>query len=336
MSDQLSFYRKYRPTNLKELVGQEHIKNTLAALFKKVKNGQTAVPHAILLTGHRGVGKTTIARILAYQLNDQDYQSRDNLDIIEIDAASHNKVDQIRDLVEKASIAPATLKYKVYIIDEVHALAASQVSFAAFLKTLEEPPAHVIFILATTEIDKVPPTIISRCQRFALRPIEASEIAKSLLAIAKKEGLALNPPAADLIASHSSGSLRDALSILDQLAPLERTIDKSLVREALGLPKVDQLETILTAIKEGQLAKTVESVRQLVFESGSSPKTVASELGRLIRQEIVASKNIRADLDCLQELLEVDQSPQPETVLEVALIKRCRESQEKEKINDQN
>src|ERR1700751_3862934 len=176
-------YRKYRPKGLSDIVGQEHITTTLQ---HALKNG--TISHAYLFTGPRGVGKTSIARILAHEINDLPYTDDSiHLDIIEIDAASNRRIDEIRDLRERVAIAPTSAKYKVYIIDEVHML--TREAFNALLKTLEEPPAHCIFILATTEAHKLPETIVSRTQRFEFRPVTTDAAASYLETMAKKEKL---------------------------------------------------------------------------------------------------------------------------------------------------
>src|SRR3989344_3488877 len=176
-----ALYRKHRPKKLKEVIGQEHITDTLASALK---NGR--ISHAYLFTGPKGVGKTSVARILAREVNGLAYtEGETNLDIIEIDAASNRRIDEIRELRERVHNAPTSAKYKVYIIDEVHML--TREAFNALLKTLEEPPAHAIFILATTEDHKLPETIISRTQRYSFRPIDRDKVVDHLRVIAKKE-----------------------------------------------------------------------------------------------------------------------------------------------------
>ena len=319
----LALYRRHRPHRLADLVGQDHIRPTLEALLKKAATATSLPAHAILLTGPRGVGKTSVARIIAHQINGLEATGDDHwLDIIEIDGASHNRVEQIRDLIDKARIATGQLKYKVYIIDEVHTLAASQVSFQAFLKTLEEPPEHVIFILATTEVDKVPATIISRCQRFAFRPISPADLAKALTGVAAKEKIKLEPEAADLIARHSQGSLRDGLSILDQLASLDEPISAEIVRQSLGLPRSEQVAKLHQATVAGQLAEAINQLRQLLIESGASVLAVADELISLIRQTVITAPQLEANLRLLDDLIAVRSATQPEARLEAALIRR--------------
>lgn len=210
--------RKYRPHSFDEVVGQEHVTRTLLNEIKGQKLAQ-----AFLFTGPRGVGKTTCARILAREINRED--KKDNQDfsfnIIELDAASNNSVDDIRNLIDQVRIPPQTGKYKVYIIDEVHMLSPS--AFNAFLKTLEEPPSYAIFILATTERHKVLPTILSRCQVFNFEKIPVSRIVAQLQQIAEKEGIQTEISALQVIAQKADGAMRDALSMFDQLVSFSST-----------------------------------------------------------------------------------------------------------------
>src|SRR5579862_6225035 len=200
-----ALYRKYRSKSFAEVVGQEHITKTLE---QAIKSGR--ISHAYLFTGPRGVGKTSVARILAHEVNKLPYSGESiHLDIIEIDAASNRRIDEIRDLRDKVNIAPASARYKVYIVDEVHML--TREAFNALLKTLEEPPAHSIFILATTEAHKLPETIISRTQRFEFKPISGPQAAKQLAAIAKSEKIDISPEALNLLAEFGGGSFRDSI-----------------------------------------------------------------------------------------------------------------------------
>src|SRR5574338_1252634 len=222
-----ALYRKYRPKEWQEVVGQDHVVTTL-----KHAIAADRVAHAYLFAGSRGTGKTTLARLLAKAVNclNEDRTKRpDNecencravnenrfLDLIEIDAASNTSVEDVRDLRDKINFSPNQGQYKVYIIDEVHML--STAAFNALLKTLEEPPPHAIFILATTEVHKIPATVLSRCQRYEFRRIPVGEIVKHLRAMAKEEKLEVEEEALQLIARQATGAMRDAISLLDQLA----------------------------------------------------------------------------------------------------------------------
>ncbi|HEY5549657.1 MAG TPA: DNA polymerase III subunit gamma/tau, partial [Candidatus Saccharimonadales bacterium] len=227
-----ALYRKYRPRKFSEAVGQEAITKTLG---EAVKSGR--ISHAYLFAGPRGVGKTSIARILAHQVNQLPY-ARDNfhLDIIEIDAASNRRIDEIRDLREKVHITPTSAKYKVYIIDEVHML--TKEAFNALLKTLEEPPAHCIFILATTEAHKLPETIISRTQRFNFKPITKNAAKDRLQEIAKQEKIQIGSEAIELLAEFGEGSLRDIIGLLDQLSAIGHKITEKDIRDLIGIPSL--------------------------------------------------------------------------------------------------
>lgn len=253
-----ALYRKYRPQTFSDVVGQEHITETLK---NELALGKTV--HAYLFTGTRGTGKTSCAKILAKAVNCLNPKEGDpclecesclsvasgeNTDIVEIDAASNNSVDSIRELRDRVSFAPATSKYRVYIIDEVHMLTVS--AFNALLKTLEEPPPHVIFILATTEVHKLPATILSRCQRFDFKRIEADRICERIQYIADKEGLTVSDGAATLIAAAADGGMRDALSILDLCASAGKNIDEATVESVCGMAGGDYLITLADYIKK--------------------------------------------------------------------------------------
>src|SRR5690242_12484870 len=229
-----ALYRIYRSKKLDEIVGQRHVTDILSRALKR-----GVVAHAYLLTCPRDVGKTSIARILAHEINQLPYEDETtHLDIIEIDAASNNGVEDVRDLREKVHIAPVSAAKKVYIIDEVHML--SKPAFNALLKTLEEPPEHVKFIFATTEIRKVPVTVLSRCQRFDLRRIDTEILSGHLAEIAGKEHIVIEAAALSLIARAAEGSVRDALSLLDQAiahhaGDAVEAITGESVRDMLGL-----------------------------------------------------------------------------------------------------
>ena len=241
-----ALYRKYRSKSLADVVGQDHITDILT---RALKSGRIA--HAYLFTGPRGVGKTSIARILAHEINQLPYDDESNhLDIIEIDAASNNGVEDVRDLREKVQIAPVSAAKKVYIIDEVHML--SKPAFNALLKTLEEPPEHIVFILATTDVEKLPATIISRTQRYGFRAITTEDAVKHLQHIAKEEKLKISEDALKLIAERGDGSFRDSISLLDQLSSLaddKDGITAALIESSLGLAPVTIIDSLLDAVE---------------------------------------------------------------------------------------
>ena len=270
-----ALYRKYRPATFTEVVGQEHITTTLE---NAVKSGKTS--HAYLFTGSRGTGKTSCAKILAKAVNCENPQNGnpcnecamckgiDNgsvLDIIEIDAASNNGVDNIRELREEANFTPVNAKYRVYIIDEVHMLSIG--AFNALLKTLEEPPAHVLFILATTEVHKLPSTILSRCQRFDFKRIAPEEIAGRLKLVAKEENMQLTDDGAMLISRIADGAMRDALSILDRCVSYEGVIDSNVVAESSGLAGREYVFELCDCILNKDAAKALEIINKLYNDS---------------------------------------------------------------------
>jgi DNA polymerase III subunit gamma/tau len=238
-----ALYRKYRSKKFSEVVGQEHITKTLEHAIKSGK-----ISHAYLFTGPRGVGKTSVARILAHVVNGLPYEDDSmHLDIIEIDAASNRRIDEIRELRDKVHITPTTGKYKVYIIDEVHML--TREAFNALLKTLEEPPAHAIFILATTEAYKLPETIVSRTQRFTFKPVAPDDVIKHLAQIAKEEKIKVTDGALKLLTEHGQGSFRDSISLLDQLSSSQTKITEDSVRQLLGLPPASAIGELAGCIK---------------------------------------------------------------------------------------
>lgn len=311
-----AFYRKYRSKKLDEIVGQKPV---TTALTNALKSGQ--ISHAYLFTGPRGVGKTSVARILAHEINDLAYTSDEMpIDIIEIDAASNRRIDEIRDLREKVRIAPVSAKYKVYIIDEVHML--TREAFNALLKTLEEPPAHVIFILATTEAHKLPETIISRTQRYSFKLATPEEVKKLLLQVSKAENIDIDDESLQLIAEHSGGSLRDALSLLDQIRHSASKIDADLVRQDLGLPSKESIARLIKAITS-DTPDTLISEIQKSRESGSSAILIASQMMQALRLGIINKKPIlpiEASVKVAQDLLKVATSSQPDIQLELVLL----------------
>ncbi|RJT38713.1 DNA polymerase III subunit gamma/tau [Mesorhizobium waimense] len=282
--------RKYRPSNFSELIGQEPMVRTLTNAFACGRIAQ-----AWMLTGVRGVGKTTTARILARALNYKtatiDQPSVDlavlgehcqaimegrHVDVIEMDAASHTGIDDIRDIIERVRYAPVSARYKVYIIDEVHMLSTQ--AFNGLLKTLEEPPPHVKFIFATTEIRKVPITVLSRCQRFDLRRIDAGALVAHLSSIAGKEGIAVDDDALAMIARAAEGSARDSLSILDQaIAHGSGAVSAEAVRAMLGLADRARIVDLFELVMKGDVAAALAEFRNQ-YDTGADPAAVLTDL----------------------------------------------------------
>ena len=267
-----ALYRRYRPKTLGEVVGQKQITDVLE---RSIKEGKVA--HAYLFIGPRGTGKTSVARILAHEVNDFPYELEDDyVDIIEIDAASNTGVDNIRDLREKANIAPTKGKYKVYIIDEVHMLSKS--AFNALLKTLEEPPAHVIFIMATTEKNKVPITILSRSQVFQFNLADPGTMFEHLKGICKKEKIDITDDALKVVVKRGGGSYRDSLSLLEQVATLsDKTITADLITDALGIPQDEATQKLLFAYKNGNVVEVRDTIATLENQ-GIKADLIAGEL----------------------------------------------------------
>lgn len=302
--------RKYRPRQFGELVGQDHITQTLT---ESLKSGRIA--HAYIFSGPRGIGKTTTARLLAMAVNcdnrdpdsgsvepcnecescQQISESRD-VDVLEIDGASNNSVDQIRDLRENARYAPSGDRRKIYIIDEVHMLSRS--AFNALLKILEEPPEHVIFIFATTEIEQVPDTVLSRCQRFDFRLIPTRDIAASLKSICENEDITVEDEALFLIAKFAEGSLRDAQSILDQMISFaeggDETLTEDLVSETWGIAPYDQLLSFLEAFRDEDDGTVLELLDEHL-KSGKDVMALISDLAEMIRNALMARENPETD-----------------------------------------
>lgn len=268
-------YRKWRPQTFDDVSGQEHITTTL-----KNEISTNRLNHAYLFTGSRGTGKTTCAKILAKAANCLDSHSGNPcgeceicrgiddgsiLDIVEMDAASNRKIDDIRQIIDEVQFKPAKCKYRVYIVDEVHMLTTE--AFNALLKTLEEPPEHVIFILATTEVHKLPQTILSRCQRFDFHRIAPRAIADRLLYVAEQESVRLSNSAAMMLASIADGALRDALSLLDRCIAISSEIDDEVVRDAAGLARKTYLFELAASAINKNTAKALEIVNSLYAES---------------------------------------------------------------------
>jgi DNA polymerase III subunit gamma/tau len=283
-----ALYREYRPKSLATVVGQEHITGTLKNAIKK-----GAISHAYLFTGPRGVGKTSVARILAHEINGIPYnEEATQIDIIEIDAASNRRIDEIRDLRDKVHIAPTSSKYKVYIIDEVHML--TREAFNALLKTLEEPPAHAVFILATTEAHKVPDTIISRTQRYSFKPIGNQDVVAHLRTIANKEKIKIADDALLLLAEHGRGSFRDSISMLDQIAGLDyETITAENIGLLLGVPNIDIIKDLTDSVQTSNVVLLFDSMQKL-RESGANPSKTAQQLINYLRDNLI-KKNVEYD-----------------------------------------
>lgn len=307
-----ALYRKYRSTSLSEIVGQEHITTALA---QALKTGR--ISHAYLFTGPRGSGKTSIARIMAYAINGLPYSKEPHLDIIEIDAASNRRIDEIRDLRDKVYIAPASAKYKVYIIDEVHML--TREAFNALLKTLEEPPEHVVFMLATTDAHKLPETIISRTQRYTFRPVEARKVAEHLKHIAKQEKIKADDEALRLLAEHGEGSFRDSISMLDQVSNHDGDVTAEVVRQHLGLPPEQSIKAVLDSLDSGDIAGPVAAL-QALYDEGYRAAGIAEQLARSLRESLTRGTASGQRLALLRNLLEVPGAHNPERYLELVLM----------------
>jgi DNA polymerase-3 subunit gamma/tau len=350
--------RKYRPQTFTEMTGQEHVVRTLS---NALKSGQLA--HAFLFTGPRGVGKTTAARLVAKAVNCEKGPTPEPcgrcvacteitegraVDVVEIDAASNNGVDNVRDIVEAVQYQPARDRYKVFVIDEVHMLSTG--AFNALLKTLEEPPPHVKFVLATTDVHRVPETIVSRCQRFDFHRLTSQQIAEQLGRVAKAEGMSLSEASLGLLARAAEGGMRDALSLLDQVrAACGDAADDAQVAEAVGAVDSASILRIASALVGRDGALLLAELEQL-YERGHEMKRVAEEIVRCLRNTLVAKLVPAAQLDlteaeraglaplaqaadatqltrlfdiCQHAVIEVKLAEQPRYALEVALLKGC-------------
>ncbi|WP_432651409.1 DNA polymerase III subunit gamma/tau [Huintestinicola sp.] len=290
-----ALYRKYRPTTFDDVISQPHITTTLK---NQIINGKTA--HAYLFTGSRGTGKTTCARIFAKALNCENpvngspcgkcdiCRDADNFalsDIIEIDAASNGSVNDARELREAAEYTPERCRYKVYIIDEVHML--SKDAFNALLKLIEEPPPHIKFIMATTELHKVLPTILSRCQRFDFMRIKTEDIAARLKFVAQNENITLTDDGAELIAKAADGGMRDALSILDRCIAFSENVTAEVVSEAAGIAGREQLFALAEAIADRDPAKALDIISAL-YDSSKDMQRLCEELAAQFRNVMIA------------------------------------------------
>ena len=290
-----ALYRKWRPHTFAEVIGQEHVTRTLR---NALAGGR--VSHAYLFTGPRGTGKTSMARLLAKGVNClgeggekpcgtcricQAVDEGRLIDLIEIDAASNRGIDEMRDLREKVGFRPNEARYKLYIIDEVHML--TEPAFNALLKTLEEPPAHVIFVLATTEPHKIPATIISRCQRFDFRRIPLAEIARWLTHIATQEGQSVEAPALEYIARQGGGSLRDSISLLDQLSAYGgEAVTLAQVHSVLGTAASQSLVGLMDCLIRGDLARGLELINQSVWD-GAEPRQFTRDVVEHLRKMLL-------------------------------------------------
>jgi len=311
-------YRKYRSKNLSEVLGQTAI---TTALNNAIKTNRIA--HAYLFTGPRGVGKTSTARILAHEVNNFPYSDdSSHIDIIEIDAASNRRIDEIRELREKVYITPSVGKYKVYIIDEVHML--TKEAFNALLKTLEEPPEHVIFILATTDVHKLPDTIISRTQRYSFKPISVEDISAHLKDISKKEKFKISDEAIKLLAEKGQGSFRDSISLLDQISSSKSEIDEEDVVTFLGIPSTRTVAEIVTVLEESSVNyKELNEKLTTLIDQGFSPSDLANTIMEVIRTKLINSElkmNEAKAINLLNQLLDVQSSVDPKNKLLLVLI----------------
>lgn len=290
--------RRWRPLTFASVVGQDHVTQTLANAILRDR-----IPHAFLLTGTRGVGKTTIARLLARAINCTNRSGTaepcndcpsckqslagSSMDIIEIDGASNNSVDEVRDLIESAQYRPSAGRFKVFIIDEVHMLTKS--AFNALLKTLEEPPSHVKFIMATTEVHKLPATVLSRCQRYDFRRLSDDEIGKQLAAIAEKDGMPIDADAMGLLAREAAGSMRDAQSLLEQvMAGADGPLGAARVAQLLGVAGADLISGMVDSIIAGDAGRIVDAVSE-VKRFGYDLERLLGEVLEVLRHLTVAT-----------------------------------------------
>ncbi len=324
-----ALYRKWRPKSFDDVVGQEHVSTTL-----KNQIATNRIGHAYLFVGSRGCGKTTSARILAKEVNTVGLSEKDAsrigdeiaegraMDVIEIDAASHTGVDAIREIIEKVNFRPGELRYKVYIIDEVHML--STAAFNALLKTLEEPPPHVIFILATTDPQKIPPTVLSRCQRYTFKRVPVDKMVGRLRFICEQEGIEADDHALKLISRQATGALRDAVSLLDQLSSSNSLrISAADVRESLGATDA----ATVRALADGIIARDVSAgfdAIQTAIDQGADARQIARQMVehlRALMQLKVSRDNAAAGSSELSDAERVELTAQAEQLAMGALTR---------------
>ena len=339
----MSLYRKYRPLTFADVIGQDHVVTTLEQASEQDK-----LTHAYLFAGNRGTGKTSVARILAKlmmtkEITDETIKKQiikgvedgNIVDLLEVDAASNRGIDDIRDLVEKIQFSPVVASAKVYIIDEVHML--TKEAFNALLKTLEEPPEYAFFILATTELNKIPMTIQSRCQCFPFRNIRDDDIIRRLQFIVDNEKINVERDALRAIAQHVEGGMRDAISLLDQLRSLEN-ITLEDVEQRIGSTGQEHIETIFEAIDEGDTEMLMETVKK-IEEAGIPMDVFIRKLLSIIREKIhmaieekKTTKELLQILDILLDAIrDVRSTPLPSLILESALLSICTNEELKEK-----
>jgi DNA polymerase III subunit gamma/tau len=305
MTGFLSLPRKYRPKVFSDLIGQEAVARTLS---NAIAEGRVAP--AYLLTGPRGVGKTSTARLLARALNCEQgptvhpcgecascreiLANGDSLDVHEIDGASNRKIENARELIETVRYAPQRDRFRIAIIDEVHMLTTE--AFNALLKTLEEPPPYARFILASTELHKIPATIVSRCQRFSFRSLSVTEISEQLAAVARQESVQVTPGALALLAGAAEGSLRDGLSLLDQVATLSGgSVDEAGCEEILAVVDRELLEAVYSAVASGDRGAAIATLSRLL-DSGTDPRHILKEFTKLLRRLLLLAAGSRADI----------------------------------------